>query len=109
MLEFSFDSHFFYLAVSFFSVITIIVLLSIYNSRAKVPLNEKSVVVITGACMGIGRETALILAKKYSCAIIVFDVADHLFPQLRKNNFLKFSPSLDKLFVMCFVIISIIY
>ncbi len=82
MLETSLNSHLFLLAVVFLFVIVFFAIFSICNSRAKVTLNEKSVVVITGACMGIGKETALLLAKKYACAIIVFDMADHLFPDL---------------------------
>lgn len=40
---------------------------------------------ITGACMGIGRQMALIIAKKYHSKIMVIDRRGDLFDSINKE------------------------
>jgi len=46
----------------------------LYTRRSPLKLDKNSVVVITGACNGIGRQTARILAQRYKCKFIILDI-----------------------------------
>ena len=43
------------------------------EERKKKDLNRQSKILITGACKGIGRELALLFARRHNCHIVVFD------------------------------------
>ena len=55
----------------------------IINKNLK-KLTNKSVILITGACQGIGRELALLFGKLHKCIIVCWDIRDDLAPKLRK-------------------------
>jgi 3-oxoacyl-[acyl-carrier protein] reductase len=43
------------------------------EEHKKKTLNRQSKILITGACKGIGRELALLFARRHNCHIVVFD------------------------------------
>ena len=47
-------------------------------------LNKESVVVLTGGCDGLGRLTAIQLAKNYKCKLVILDFQEKKFPDLQK-------------------------
>ena len=49
-----------------------------------VKLNKNSLVVLAGGCMGIGKEMALELARKYQCRLLLIDIRQDLFPETIK-------------------------
>ncbi len=50
--------------------------------KTPVKLGKNSLVVMTGACMGIGKEMALELARTYHCRILAIDIKSELFDEL---------------------------
>lgn len=44
----------------------------------KKQLTSESTVLITGGCLGLGRELALLFASKHQCNVIVYDIRDDL-------------------------------
>ena len=67
------------------------VLYGIYKLHKKITykkplqLDNKSVVVITGGCDGIGRLTALDLARRYKCKLVIIDIQAQKFENLQKE------------------------
>jgi hypothetical protein len=50
--------------------------------RSRYPITRETRILITGACMGIGRLTALQFARKHRCRIIVIDIRADLSAKL---------------------------
>lgn len=70
------------LSATLFAVATLIVVAHIWSCimpKPKVKLDKTSVVVLTGACMGIGRQMALQIAQKYQSTLVLIDRRDDLF------------------------------
>ena len=44
----------------------------------KKQLTSESTVLITGGCLGLGKELALLFASKHHCNVIVYDIRDDL-------------------------------
>lgn len=57
----------------------------LYIRRTPLQLDSNSVVVITGACHGIGRRTALVLAEKYKCRLVILDIMANKFREVQKE------------------------
>lgn len=52
-------------------------------------LPKKTVVMITGGCLGLGRQLARIIAQTHRCTLVVWDIRDDLAPGLSiKEEFL---------------------
>ena len=64
------------------TVIVIHLAFMIFGRKAPLKLQKDSFVVITGACMGIGRQMALEIAAVYQCTIMVVDLRKDLFDQI---------------------------
>jgi len=71
---------------STFIVCTIIVahFVNTFWPRKKLIINNESLIIITGGCMGIGRQMALEFARKYQPTILIIDRRDDLFDSVRK-------------------------
>lgn len=71
---------------STFIVCTIIVanIVSTLWPRKKLNINKESLIIITGGCMGIGRQMALEFARKYQPTILIIDRRDDLFDSVKK-------------------------
>lgn len=54
----------------------------VFFKKSPVKLDNNSFVVITGACMGIGRQMALEIARQYKSIILVVDRRKDLFDQI---------------------------
>lgn len=50
----------------------------------KKQLTSESTVLITGGCLGLGRELALVFASKHKCNIIIYDIRADLADDLSK-------------------------
>lgn len=57
----------------------------LYVKKTPLQLDSNSVVVITGACNGIGRRTALLLAERYKCRIVILDIMANKFRDVQKE------------------------
>ena len=64
------------------TIITFHVLSLFLGKKVPVKLEKDSYVVITGACMGIGRQMALEIARLYNCTILVIDLRKDLFESI---------------------------
>lgn len=51
----------------------------VVTRRTPLLLDKNSVIIITGACNGLGRATANLLAQRYRCTIVVLDIMSHKF------------------------------
>jgi len=74
-----------FLAYGLFGMASMITILHIITTiylkfQPHLKLTSDSFVVITGACLGIGREMAIEIAKLYHCKIMIVDYRDDLFP-----------------------------
>jgi hypothetical protein len=47
--------------------------------KTPIKLKVNSFVVVTGGCMGIGKQMALEIAKLYHCSIMIVDIKRDLF------------------------------
>lgn len=71
-------------------IVTIVILIVVYKlhkritKRKPLVLNKDSVVVLTGGCDGIGRLTAIELAKHYKSKLIILDIQAQKFQDLQK-------------------------
>lgn len=63
--------------ITFFVILYIVH--KIYTKKTPLELNSNSVIVITGAAQGLGRLTALELARRYKCKFIILDIQDDKF------------------------------
>jgi FlaA1/EpsC-like NDP-sugar epimerase len=61
------------------------ILTRVFDRKTPVRLDKDSFVVITGACMGIGRQMALDIARRYNSKILVIDRRADLFDQITKE------------------------
>jgi len=50
--------------------------------KLPVKLDKNSFVIITGGCMGIGRQMALELAQLYNCRLLIIDIRKDLFAKI---------------------------
>ena len=48
-------------------------------------LDKESIVVLTGGCMGIGKQAALIIASTYKCKLVIIDLRKDLFESCAKS------------------------
>lgn len=55
----------------------------LYTRRPLLQLDKNSLVVITGACNGIGRETARLLAQRHQCKLIILDIMSNKFKEVQ--------------------------
>lgn len=55
----------------------------LYIRRPMLELNKSSIVVITGACNGIGRQTAKFLAQRHQCKLIILDIMSSKFKEVQ--------------------------
>lgn len=64
-----------------YSIILIFIGIAFYcwrdNIKLRFPISNKDVILITGACMGLGKALALELAKK-NCKLIILDIRSDL-------------------------------
>lgn len=60
------------------------ILSRVFNKTQPVRLDKNSLVLIAGACMGIGKEMALELARLYHCRILIIDLRSDLFEDVSK-------------------------
>jgi all-trans-retinol dehydrogenase (NAD+) len=63
--------------ITFFVILYIVH--KLYTKRAPLQLNSNSVIVITGAAQGLGRLTALELARRFKSKFILLDIQDDKF------------------------------
>jgi len=61
------------------------ILSSFFGSNTPLKLDRMSFVVITGGCMGIGKEMALELTRKYGCRLLIVDIRKDLFDETIKD------------------------
>lgn len=71
-------------AILVLSIVAIHILFRIFGKKEPLKLDKNSFVVITGACMGIGRQMAIEIATLYKCSILVVDLRKDLFDQITK-------------------------
>jgi NADPH:quinone reductase-like Zn-dependent oxidoreductase len=64
------------------AVIAAHLLARLLAKKEPLKLGKNSFVVLTGGCMGIGRQMALELARLYGCSILVVDRRKDLFDQI---------------------------
>lgn len=75
--------------------------------KSKSEITSGTVILITGGCMGIGRQIALNFAEKNKCIIIILDKAEELSNKIcmkkkKKNEKRKnFHKSITYIFVNC--------
>lgn len=55
----------------------------LYTRRPPLQLDKNSLVVITGACNGIGRQTAKVLAQRHQCKFIILDIMSGKFKEVQ--------------------------
>lgn len=75
------------------TLVTIAIIYGIYaldkrfraNVRKPLVLNKDSVVVLTGGCDGLGRLTALDLAKRYQVKLVILDIQVQKFEALQNE------------------------
>lgn len=74
----------------FFWLIFIVIVLVLYRlnklitKKKPLVLTKDSVVVLTGGCDGIGRLTAIQLAKHYQSKLVILDIQSKKFADLTK-------------------------
>jgi hypothetical protein len=80
------DLYSFFSQISAFIVFTIIFahVVCILWPKKNLKIGSDSLVIITGGCMGIGKQMALELAKKYHPTLLIIDRRDDLFDGVRK-------------------------
>ena len=54
--------------------------------KSKSKICSETVIILTGGCMGIGRQIALNFAEKNKCIIIIIDKAEELFRKICKKK-----------------------
>lgn len=55
----------------------------LYTRRPRLQLDKNSLVIITGACNGIGRQTARLLAQRHQCKLIILDIMSTKFKEVQ--------------------------
>lgn len=66
-------------------IITTHLLTKLFSKKEPLKLDKNSFVVIAGACMGIGKQMALELARLYKCRLLVIDRRKDLFEEIAKE------------------------
>lgn len=61
------------------------VIWKLYSRKTPLKLDKNSVVVITGACNGIGKKTAEELARRHQPRIIILDIMSHKFKEITQS------------------------
>ena len=61
------------------AIIGVHIVMRVIGRKKPVKLDKDSFVVITGGCMGIGKQMALELAKRYQCSLLIIDRRKDLF------------------------------
>jgi high-affinity Fe2+/Pb2+ permease len=77
-----FDIYAYTLAYIVLFIVLCHVTVWLFFKKTPVKLDNNSFVVITGACMGIGRQMALEIARLHQSAILVIDRRKDLFDQI---------------------------
>jgi 3-oxoacyl-[acyl-carrier protein] reductase len=72
-------------AIGVLSVVLVHILSRLFGKKEPVKLDKNSFVMITGACIGIGKEMILELAQLYHCRILVIDLKSELFDDLSRE------------------------
>jgi short-subunit dehydrogenase len=62
--------------------VVLYILNKLFNRKTPTHLDSNSVIVITGAAQGIGRLTALELARRFKCKFIILDILEEKFKAL---------------------------
>ena len=57
------------------SLFLINILIQYFNAK-NYRITDKTKILITGGCLGLGRLVALIFASRYKCHIIIFDILE---------------------------------
>jgi len=63
----------------FFGIVLTHVISKFFMVKTPIKLKVNSFVVVTGGCMGIGKQMALEIAKLYHCSIMIVDIKRDLF------------------------------
>jgi short-subunit dehydrogenase len=56
-----------------------------FGKKIPVKLDRNSLVILTGGCMGIGRQMALELARLYNCRLLIIDRRKDLFAKIEQE------------------------
>ena len=86
MINFSniFDGFSSIVAYIVLAIVLAHILSRLLSKKEPVRLDKNSLVLIAGACMGIGKEMALELARLYHCRILILDLRSDLFEEASK-------------------------
>ena len=74
----------FTLVVLFFLLIATHLVSNLFLANSPAKLTNNSFLVITGGCMGLGRQMAIEAAKVYHCTILIVDFRKDLFDDVHE-------------------------